>query len=70
YTLVAELMNAKGKVVETTSTIVGFRKVVIKDTPAEEDEFGLAGRYFYINGKTGKQKGLHRHESNPAVGQA
>ncbi|MBP8848675.1 MAG: discoidin domain-containing protein, partial [Parabacteroides sp.] len=70
YTLVAELKNAKGKVVETTSTIVGFRKVEIKDTPAEEDEFGLAGRYYYINGKTVKLKGVNRHESNPAVGHA
>ena len=48
YTLVAELKNAKGKTVETVSTIVGFRKVEIKDTPAEKDEFGLAGRYYYI----------------------
>ena len=55
---------------ETTSTIVGFRKVEIKDTPAEEDEFGLAGRYYYINGKTVKLKGVNRHESNPAVGHA
>lgn len=39
------------------STIVGFRKVEIKDTPASEDEFGLAGRYYYVNGKTVKLKG-------------
>lgn len=35
YTLVAELKNAKDKTVETVSTIVGFRKVEIKDTPAK-----------------------------------
>lgn len=70
YTLVAELKNAKDKTVETVSTIVGFRKVEIKDTPAEDDEFGLAGRYYYINGKTVKLKGVNRHESNPAVGHA
>lgn len=70
YTLVAELKNAKGKTVETVSTIVGFRKVEIKDTPASQDEFGLAGRYFYVNGKTVKLKGVNRHETNPSVGHA
>lgn len=70
YTLVAELKNAKGKTVETVSTIVGFRKVEIKDTPASEDEFKLAGRYYYVNGKTVKLKGVNRHETNPGVGHA
>ncbi|MGL4853503.1 MAG: glycoside hydrolase family 2 TIM barrel-domain containing protein [Phocaeicola sp.] len=68
YTLVAELKDKKGKVVDVTSTIVGFREVEIKDTPAHEDEFGLAGRYYYINGKPVKLKGVNRHESNPATG--
>ncbi len=70
YTLVAELKDAKGKTIETVSTIVGFVKVEIKDTPASEDEFGLAGRYYYINGKTVKLKGTNRHETNPSVGKA
>ncbi|MDR0891214.1 MAG: discoidin domain-containing protein [Mediterranea sp.] len=70
YTLIAELLDKKGKVVETVSTITGFRKVEIKDTPAEADEFHLAGRYYYINGKPVKLKGVNRHESNPAVGHA
>lgn len=70
YTLVAELKNAKNKTIETVSTIVGFRKVEIKDTPANEDEFGLAGRYYYVNGKTVKLKGVNRHETNPEVGHA
>lgn len=70
YTLVAELKDAKNKTIETVSTIVGFRKVEIKDTPAAKDEFGLAGRYYYVNGKTVKLKGVNRHESNPAVGHA
>lgn len=70
YTLVAELKDAKNRTVETVSTIVGFRKVEIRDTPASEDEFGLAGRYYYINGKTVKLKGVNRHESHPAVGHA
>lgn len=70
YTLVAELKDKKGKTVETVSTTVGFRKVEIKDTPALADEFGLAGRYYFVNGKTVKLKGVNRHESNPAVGHA
>ncbi|MFV0541541.1 MAG: glycoside hydrolase family 2 TIM barrel-domain containing protein [Aestuariibaculum sp.] len=68
YTLVAELKDHKGKTVETVSTYVGFRKVEIKDTKAEDDEFGLAGRYYYINGKTVKLKGVNRHETHPATG--
>ena len=70
YTLVAELLDKKGRVLETVSTIVGFREVEIKDTKAEDDEFGLAGRYYYINGMPVKLKGVNRHESHPAVGHA
>ncbi len=68
YTLVAQLKDKKGRVVETISTYTGFREVVIKDTKAEDDEFGLAGRYYYINGKTVKLKGVNRHETHPATG--
>lgn len=70
YTLVGELKDKKGRTVEIVSTYIGFRKVEIKDTPASEDEFGLAGRYYYINGKTAKLKGVNRHETNPVVGHA
>ncbi len=70
YTLVAQLVDNKGRIIETTSIYTGFRTVEIKDTPAEKDEFGLAGRYFYINGKTVKLKGVNRHETNPALGHA
>ncbi|MDL2223651.1 beta-galactosidase, partial [Bacteroidales bacterium OttesenSCG-928-M11] len=70
YTLIAELKDNKGKIVETVSIHTGFRKVEIKDTPANEDEFGLAGRYYYVNGKTVKLKGVNRHETNPSVGHA
>ncbi|MCR8667848.1 discoidin domain-containing protein [Aestuariibaculum sp. M13] len=68
YTLVAQLKDKTGKVVETISTYTGFREVVIKDTAAEDDEFGLAGRYYYINGNTVKLKGVNRHETNPKTG--
>ena len=68
YTLVGQLKDKKGKVVETFSTNVGFRKIEIKDTPASQDEFGLAGRYYYLNGKPIKMKGVNRHENNPQTG--
>lgn len=70
YVLVAKLLDAKGKVVETVSTYTGFRQVEIKDVPAELDEFGLSGRYFLINGKPAKLKGVNRHETHPEVGHA
>ncbi|MBQ3152951.1 MAG: DUF4981 domain-containing protein, partial [Bacteroidaceae bacterium] len=70
YTLVVQLKNKKGKVVETASTYFGFREVEIKDTPASKDEFGLAGRYFYVNGQPVKLKGVNRHESNLERGHA
>ena len=56
------------KVIETISFQTGFRSVEIKDTPAHEDEFGLAGRYYYINGKALKLKGVNRHDTNPLMG--
>lgn len=68
YVLVAQLEDNKGKTVETVSTYFGFRTVEVRDTPAEEDEFGLNGRYFYVNGKPVKLKGVNRHEHDPARG--
>lgn len=70
YTLVAQLRDKKNRVVETVSTVVGFRVVEIKDTPAHKDEFGLEGRYYYLNGKTIKLKGVNRHETSPSLGHA
>lgn len=70
YTLVGQLKDKKGKVMEIFSTALGFCQVEIKDTPASEDEFGLAGRYYYVNGKTVKLKGVNRQEINPATGNA
>ena len=51
YVLVGELKDTKGRVLETFSTVVGFRKIEIKETAAADDEFGKAGRYYYLNGK-------------------
>ena len=70
YTLVAELLDKDGNVIDAVSSFTGFRVVELKDTPASEDEFGLVGRYFYINGKALKFKGVNRHETNPSRGHA
>ena len=70
YTLVGQLKDKAGRVVETFSTIVGFRTVEIRDTPAADDEFNLAGRYYYLNGKPIKMKGVNRHENNLSRGHA
>ncbi len=70
YVLVASLQNKKGETIEMVSTYFGIRTVEIRDTKAEDDEFGLAGRYFYVNGKPVKMKGVNRHENNPSTGHA
>lgn len=68
YTLVIELKDKKGKTVDVVSSYFGVCKVEIKDTKAEDDEFGLAGRYFYVNNKPVKLKGVNRQEINPNSG--
>lgn len=70
YVLVAELKDKKGRLLDCTSTYFGIRTVKICDTEAKDDEFGLAGRYFYVNGKPVKLKGVNRHETNPSTGHA
>ena len=70
YTLVGEMKDASGQTLDIFSTIVGFREVQIKDTPAGEDEFGIEGRYFYLNGKPVKLRGVNRHETEPSMGHA
>ena len=37
YVLVGELKDAKGRVLETFSTVVGFRKIEIKETAAADE---------------------------------
>ena len=70
YVLVTELRDKKGRVLDCTSTYFGIRTVEIRDTEAKDDEFSLAGRYFYVNGKPVKLKGVNRHETNPTTGHA
>ena len=70
YVLVATLVNRKGEVIERVSTYFGVRKVEIRETQADEDEFHKAGRYFYVNDRPVKLKGVNRHENNPSRGHA
>lgn len=70
YVLLAELKDKKGRVIDRTSTYFGVRTVEIRQTKAEDDEFGKAGRYFYVNNKPVKLKGVNRHENNPSTGHA
>ncbi len=70
YTLVGQLNDSKGRTVETFSTMVGFRKIEIRQTKAEDDEFQQAGRYYYLNGKPIKMRGVNRHETNAMEGHA
>lgn len=68
YVLVAQLLDKKGNAIETISTYFGVRQVEIRQTAAEDDEFGLAGRYFYVNNRPVKLKGVNRHENNLSTG--
>ena len=70
YMLIANLKDKSGKTLDMTSTFFGVCKVEIRETAAMDDEFGLAGRYFYVNGKPVKLKGVNRHENNPSTGHA
>ena len=70
YVLVATLTNKKGEVVDRVSTYFGIRKVEIRETAADEDEFHKAGHYYYINNMPVKLKGVNRHENNPSRGHA
>lgn len=70
YVLLVELKDKKGYTQDIASLYIGFRKVEIKQTEAQDDEYKMAGRYFYVNGKTVKLKGVNRHETNPQTGHA
>ena len=70
YVLTATLKDGKGRVLDARSTYFGIRAVEIRDTKAQDDEFGLAGRYFYVNNMPVKLKGVNRHETNPWRGHA
>jgi beta-galactosidase len=56
YTLIIELINPRGKVVELTSCRVGFRRVEVKE------------RELLINGEPVLMKGVNRHEHDDVHG--
>ena len=56
YTVVAELLDPEGRVVEATRTRIGFRTVEIRDR-----ELRLNGRKVYI-------RGVNRHDHHPVTG--
>ncbi|WP_051293224.1 glycoside hydrolase family 2 TIM barrel-domain containing protein [Olivibacter sitiensis] len=58
YTLVLELQDADGRIIETQSSQIGFRKVEIKDSQ------------LLINGIPVILKGVNRHEMHPQYGKA
>ena len=68
YTLVALLKDIYGKSIDIVSSFFGICMVVLRDTEAKDDEFGLKGRYFYVNNKPVKLKGVNRQEINPNSG--
>ncbi|MBQ0048701.1 MAG: discoidin domain-containing protein [Bacteroidales bacterium] len=70
YVCTAELKDKKGNLIDCASTYFGVCKVEIRETPANEDEFGLKGRYFYVNNKPVKLKGVNRHETSLDRGHA
>ncbi|MBR1594099.1 MAG: discoidin domain-containing protein [Alloprevotella sp.] len=70
YVLVGQLKDKKGNVLETFSTYTGFRQAELRNVAAKDDEFGKAGRYYLLNGKPIKMKGVNRHETNRSKGHA
>jgi beta-galactosidase len=57
YTVVLELLDAQGEVVEVTDRRFGFRKVEIKN------------KQILVNGQPVIMKGVNRHECDPVTGQ-
>ena len=68
YTLVAQLRDSKDQVIQCISTYIGIRKTGIRTFSSEMDEYEKGGRFFCVNGKPVKLKGVNRHETNPQTG--
>ncbi len=62
YTLVLEVRDANGQLLEAVPSQLGFRKVEV----AAHD--GQLEKRFWVNGHKVKVKGVNRHESNPYTG--
>ena len=62
YTLVLELRDAKGALIEAVPTQIGFRKVEVAARG------GQSVKRFWVNGQKVKLKGVNRHEADPWTG--
>ncbi len=62
YTLVLELRDEAGALIEAVPSQLGFRKVEV----AAHD--GQVEKRFWVNGQKIKLKGVNRHESDPYMG--
>lgn len=70
YKLTATLFDNDGRALVSTNIFTGFRSVTIQDVSPAEDEFGIGGRQFLVNGKPVKLRGVNRHETDPERGHA
>ncbi len=64
YTLVLELRDAQGRLIEAVPSTLGFRKVEVAARN------GQAQKRFWVNGQKVKLKGVNRHEADPWTGHA
>ena len=62
YTLVLELRDAQGALIEAVPQQLGFRKTEVAA------HHGQAVRRFWVNGQKIKLKGVNRHEADPWTG--
>ncbi len=62
YTLILELRDAQGQLIEAVPAQLGFRKVEIAAHNGQEQ------RRFWVNGQKIKLKGVNRHEADPWTG--
>lgn len=62
YTLMLELHDAQGQLIEAVPAQLGFRKVEVAA------HNGQAEKRFWVNGQKIKLKGVNRHETDPWMG--
>ena len=72
YALVLHLKDAKGNVVETLSTQLGFREIEFTRTQVDETGLSTTSNYetIRLNGEELFLKGTDRHDSDPVYGKA
>ncbi len=62
YTLVLELRDANGALIEAVPSQLGFRKVEVAARKGQQE------KRFWVNGQKVKLKGVNRHEADPWTG--